>query len=90
MPTLEALLRSGRLFDLIVVGMLIEGAGLLAFARRTGRGVPPAQLLTNLAAGICLMLALRSALAGPFWMTTVWIVGALIAHLGEIATRWRR
>jgi hypothetical protein len=87
---LEAWLRSGRLIDLIVVGMLVETLLLFVYARRTGRGVPPAALLTNMTAGLALMLALRAALAGDPAHVPLWITVALCAHVGEVLARWRR
>ena len=49
---------SGRVFELIFVGMALEGAGLVLFHRVTGRGIRPARLLPNLASGMCLLLAM--------------------------------
>lgn len=85
------LLNDGRLVDLALLLTVVEGLLLVAYHRRTGRGVAPADLAANLAAGACLMLALRAALvgAGPTWIVAC-LVGSLLAHLLDLSRRWRR
>ncbi len=84
------MLSSGRLFDLILLGMLLEGAALLLYRRRTGRGPSPRAYVANLLAGAFLLLALRGALtgagAGPI---AIALAGALAAHVADMALRWR-
>jgi lysylphosphatidylglycerol synthetase-like protein (DUF2156 family) len=81
------LFATGRIVDLILVFMLLEGAALAAFAR----GVRVSGILWNLAAGGCLLLALRCALTGAEWP---WIAAALLAalagHVGDLACRQAR
>ena len=88
---MEALFTSGRIVDLIIALMIIEGVVLFLYRRGTGRGIAPAALMINLAAGGSLLLALRAALAGASWP---WIAAclllSLLAHLGDLAQRWRR
>ena len=86
---IEAWLASGRLVDLVLAGMLLEGVGLLFYRSRTGRGVAPLELITNLAAGAALVLALRGALVGPMGSVPVFLVLSLIAHLANLRERWR-
>lgn len=90
MPGLRELFASGRIVDLILIATLIEAAVLLGYRRLTGRGPAPASLLPNLAAGFFLLLALRFALAdaGWFWLA-LWLTAALVAHLVDLARRWR-
>ncbi len=80
----------GRIIDAILALMLLEAAGFALHHRRTGRGIATADLLPNLAAGVCLLLALRAALTG--W-SAVWIAlaltGALLAHTTDLRRRWR-
>jgi cytochrome c oxidase assembly factor CtaG len=82
---------SGRVVDFVLVVMAVEAALLAWHRRRSGRGVPVAELAAFLAAGACLLLALRAALAGASW---VWIAAALAgagaAHLADLRLRWRR
>lgn len=87
---MSELFATGRIVDLILAVTVLEGIVLIAYYRRTGRGVAPVSLITNLLAGACLMLALRGAL-----MRTEWIViaaclfAALVAHLIDLRRRWR-
>jgi hypothetical protein len=67
MDALESLFASGRIIDAILVLMALEAVVLLWFHRATGKGVGPRTLLPFLAAGVCLMLALRTALTGGSW-----------------------
>ena len=87
---MSELFSSGRLVDGIIALMVVEGAGLALYFRRTGHGVPLAGLAINLVAGAALMLALRGALVGAHWTTiALCLAGALIAHLIDVWYRWR-
>ena len=83
------LFANGRIVDLILGLMVIEGVVLLAYHRTTGRGIAPAVVVLNLVAGGALLLALRGALAGASW---VWIAlclaAGLVAHLADLQHRW--
>ena len=88
---MSELFADGRIVDLILVLMVAEGLAIAVWHRRTGQGMGPADLLVSLAAGAFLLLALRAALTGAGWATiAMWLVGALIAHLADVARRWRR
>jgi hypothetical protein len=84
------LIASGRLIDLILALMLAEAVVLYAHRRHTGRGLPASGIVVNLAAGASLMLAVRAALtdAAPGWIAACLAV-SLLAHLGDLAIRWR-
>ena len=83
-------LANGRIADLILALLLLEAIGLLAYHRLTGRGVGPAQLLPNVLAGACLVLALRGALVGAAWPWIALCLGAaLCAHAFDFR-RWTR
>ena len=85
------LFASGRVVDFVLVLMAVEGALLVWHRRRTGRGVPSAELAAFLVAGACLMLALRGALVGASWgWIAAAMAGAGAAHLADLALRWRR
>jgi hypothetical protein len=85
------LFATGRIVDLILVLTLLEGIILVAYYRLTGRGLAPADLLSNLVAGICLLLALRDALLNASWVwIALWLSAALLAHLADLQRRWRR
>ena len=85
------LFASGRIVDLILVIMIVEALVLYAFARRFGERVPLKGLLLNLAAGACLLLALRAVLTDAAWpLAAFWLGLALAAHLGDLAGRLHR
>ena len=74
--------------DLIIAFTLLEGLALALYFRATARGVSPSQFGATLASGLCLMFALRSALAGS---GAVWIgLGLLAAGAAHGLDLWRR
>jgi len=76
------------LVDFAIAVAIVETLVLVLRHRRTGRGIAPADLLPNIAAGLCLMLALRAALVQANW---VWIVAPLaasgVAHVLDLRRR---
>jgi hypothetical protein len=85
-----SLLESPGLIDLILVFTLLEGGALALWRRRSGRGLSDAAVVRTLVPGICLLLALRAALAGAAWpFVPMALALALIAHLVDVAGRWR-
>lgn len=87
---MEALFANGRIVDLILGLTVLEAVALVAYHRRTGRGVSPADLLGNLLAGACLLLALRGALVGAWWgWIALCLSASLLAHLADLRSRWR-
>lgn len=78
------------LIDLILALVVVEVVALAWVRRRTGRGPEPLGLLATAAAGGCLLLALRAALADadPIWIAAA-LAGAGLAHLADLARRWR-
>ena len=85
------LFASGRVVDLILGLMLLEGLALAALWAWGGRGVPPLALWANLAAGATMLLALRLALTGASWVW-VWLslLVALLAHVADLGVRWTK
>lgn len=88
---MSALFDNGRIVDLILALVAVEIVALMAYRRMTHRGIPALDIVFNLLAGVCLLLALRGALAqsGSLWIA-VWLSAALVAHLADLARRWRR
>lgn len=81
---------SGRIADVILILMIVEGAALMALWRLRRIGVRPAELATNLLAGAMLVFALRSALTGgDASLTAAFLAGALLAHGLDLWARWR-
>jgi hypothetical protein len=84
------ILDTPRLVDLVLVMTVLEGAALLAYTAWTGRGIPAGDLLPNLLAGICLILALRLAASGAGWtLVGPCMLASLAAHLADLKRRWR-
>lgn len=87
---MSELFASGRIADLILALIAVEGAALYLYWRATGRGVAPDGFALNLLAGFCLVAALRQALAGG---AVGWIGLALacagLAHAADLRRRWR-
>jgi hypothetical protein len=85
------LIASGRIVDVILALVAIEFAVLVAYRRITLRGIAALDMVFNLLAGACLLMALRSALSGSGWAwIAAWLFAALVAHLADLARRWRR
>ena len=81
----------GSLIDIVIVFTLIEGATLVAYHRITGKGVAPTEFAANLCSGLCLMLALRTALSGAWWgWTALLLLGSGLAHASDLWRRWQR
>ena len=70
---------------------LVECGVLIFYHHLTKRGLAPKDYFLNLGAGLCLMLALRSALASAGWAWMVLcLMAAGLAHGADLWTRWRR
>ncbi len=81
---------TGQAVDLILGIMLVEILVLAVYQRRTGRGIPPIDLLLNNLAGACLLMALRASLTGAAWLAIApWLIAAFTAHIADLARRWR-
>lgn len=81
---------SGRIADLILLVLLLEGVALYAYWRIKQSGVPPVDILLFMGSGAALVLALRVALTDGWWG---WIGLALTAsffvHAADLLRRWR-
>jgi len=79
-----------RCIDLILAGVALEACALLVLRHRTGGGVPSRSLIANLAAGACLLAAMRFAVGGAGGL--LWAAAclglALLAHVADLALRW--
>jgi len=81
---LSAWIASGRVLDLILLGMALESAALTLLLRLGGRGVPPGALWPNLLSGMCLLLAMRPGLAGAWWdWVSLPLLGALALYVAR-------
>jgi len=86
---MHELVASGAVVDLLLALVVLEVAALALWRRRTGGGIAVRALLANAGAGVCLMLALRAALAAAAWP---WIAGwlglSLVFHRADLRSRW--
>lgn len=88
---MAALFAGGLIVDLILLLVAAECVALWLYRRLTGRGPGLRALLPTILAGVGLMLALRAALAGDDWTRIAAPLAlALLAHLWDLALRWRR
>ena len=88
---LVAAIESGRLFEWIVLLVILEGLFLHWLWRRRAAGLPWHHLIGSLVSGACLMLAVRAAvLDAPSVEIATWLTLSLIAHLTDLSLRFRR
>lgn len=87
---MAALFTSGRIVDLILALMLVEGLALAAYHGLSGRGPAPLDVVANLGAGAALLLALRFALTGARWEVLAGTLAAAgVLHVADLARRFR-
>jgi hypothetical protein len=79
------------LVDLVLAVTALEAVALAVYHHVCKRGVALPDVLPNLAAGVCLLLALRSALGGAAWAwIAFWLAAAGVAHTLDMWRRWPR
>ena len=80
-----------QLVDGVLLFALLEAVALCAWRRASGTGLPAREVIASLAAGACLMLALRGYARdwNPGWIAMC-LLGAGIAHAVDMRLRWRR
>lgn len=89
MATLETLILSGRIVDIMIFFIVLEIVFVEVVRRRHGRGVATLPLLINVGAGGSLMLALRAALVGSGWpWVATFLVSSLAFHVADVRIRW--
>lgn len=88
---MEEAFATGAIIDIILAMMALEAVALVALRRRIGRGPSPLAIITSLAAGIFLLIALRIALTGGPWQgIAAALLGSLLAHMADTWLRWSR
>jgi hypothetical protein len=76
--------------DLVLAIVAVEVVAITAYWRMKHRGIAPAQLIPNLAAGALLLLALRFSLSGYAWpWPAACLAFAGIANIADLRQRWR-
>ena len=80
-----------HVIDAVIALTLLECVILVVHHRLTGRGVAPSDFIATLVSGLCLMLALRGALAGA---GAAWVLLPLLlagmTHALDLSRRWRK
>lgn len=75
----------------IVALLAVEAGALFALHRFRGIGIAPSLIFANAVAGVCLLMAVRSALIdAPAGMTALWVAGAGIGHVTDVWFRWQQ
>ena len=88
--TLSELVASGRIVDLIIAVVTIEAFVLGSRRMITARGIAVLDLLSGLAPGIGLLLAIRAALTSASWeVVAAWLTCAGALHVWDIVCRHR-
>ncbi len=75
--------------DIAIVYTVLEAAFLMLVYRRSDRCLHPKDFLLNLISGLCLMLALRAALASVWALVPLLLISSGAAHGCDILIRLR-
>ena len=79
---------SGRVLDVILVGMAVEVLAVSYVLWRGNQGAGVVAYVTSLLWGASLVLALGAALTKAGWLyVAIYLVTSLLAHVAEIALR---
>ena len=77
------------LVNAVVAVTLMEGVLLILLHSWRGIGPAPADIACNLAAGLCLLGALRSEIAGMGGLAcAAWLAAAGVSHALDVWRRW--
>ena len=90
---MTSLLAPGRLLELVMAGVVVEGLLLVAYRRRTGRGMPAREVVAFLGAGLALLGAARATVAasatpGQTLAIAAAMAAALACHVWHVVQRW--
>lgn len=85
---LQVIVESGRIADIALAVVVLEGLAMIFLKRLSGRGPGLLPVLPFLLAGACLLLAWRTAAAGLPWpLPSGLLAAAGIAHLVDFFRR---
>jgi hypothetical protein len=83
-------LAAGHFVDLVLIFLVIEAVWVISHWRKTKRGVAPADFLPGMISGALMLIALRVTIGGGhFLVPTICLCLAGLAHLVDVARRWR-
>lgn len=90
MSMLQTLFETGRIFDIVLATLVVEGVVLWLYHRRTGRGLPGGAVVSFLLSGAFLVAGFRAPTLGLGWIwTALFLTLAFAVHLVELRERWR-
>jgi hypothetical protein len=73
----------------VIAITLIEGVLFILLRKWRAKGPAPADIVCNLAAGLCLLGALRSEIAGMGGLVcAAWLATAGVSHAFDVWRRW--
>ena len=79
------------LIDFVIAATLLEWVALSLLWKRRRCGLPLLALSLTLLPGLCLMLALRSAMLGLPWYSVALLLSASgLTHMIDLKKRWTR
>ncbi len=82
---------STQIIDVIIALLALEMTVLIAGRALRGRGMPIAELLAFLGAGLSMLVALRIvARGGPFGAFALAMLLSLFLHMWHVRQRWIR
>jgi hypothetical protein len=88
---MRAFFESGQVIDLALVVIVLEAIFLVVRRARSAEGLKPIEVFGQLAAGVCLLSAVRCALTGADWRWTAGFLSASFpAHVFDLVRRARR
>ncbi|MEO8334457.1 MAG: hypothetical protein ABI664_05765 [bacterium] len=80
---------SARIIDVIIVLLVVELVALVTGRALRRRGMPIAELIAFLGAGLSMLIAVRIvAMGGPFPAFALAMLASLFLHLWHVRQRW--
>lgn len=84
--SIESLITSGRIADIILIVLVLEAIWVRFLVTKDMKRYPT--YIAGLAAGACLVLALRAALTDTGWVyVAIFLTLSLFAHVAELGIR---
>ncbi len=88
---MSAFVAGGGIFAVILALTFVEAGALVAWHRRTGRGMAAVDVIGHLAAGCCMLVASIMALRGAWWgFPCAFLVASGLSHVFDLRRRMRR
>ncbi len=86
---IQSWFESGRIFDIVLAVLILEGLMLGGYWVWTRRGLAPMVLLPFLLSGGFLVAAFRAAMLDAAWLwSALFLTLAFAVHLLELKDRW--